>query len=69
VSKYDAYARQRLLVKPGLSCYWQISGRSDIGVDEWMQLDVKYIKEMSFLTDLKIILRTIPAVLKGEGAC
>jgi exopolysaccharide biosynthesis polyprenyl glycosylphosphotransferase len=69
VSKYDAYARQRLLVKPGLSCYWQISGRSDIGFDEWMQLDVKYIKEMSFLTDLKIILRTIPAVLKGEGAC
>ncbi len=69
VAEYDEYAKQRLLVKPGLSCYWQISGRSNIGFDEWMELDVKYINEMSFLTDIKIILKTIPAVLKGDGAC
>lgn len=69
VEQYDDYARQRLLVKPGLSCYWQISGRSNIGFAEWMELDVKYIKEMSMLTDIKIILLTIPAVLKGDGAC
>jgi exopolysaccharide biosynthesis polyprenyl glycosylphosphotransferase len=69
VAQYDDYAKQRLSVKPGLSCYWQISGRSNIGFAEWMQLDVKYINEMSMLTDLKIILQTIPAVLKGDGAC
>ena len=69
VEKYDDFARKRLQVKPGLSCYWQISGRSNIGFDEWMKLDVKYINEMSILTDMKIILLTIPAVLKGDGAC
>jgi lipopolysaccharide/colanic/teichoic acid biosynthesis glycosyltransferase len=69
VDKYDGYAKQRLLVKPGLSCYWQVSGRSNIGFDEWMELDVKYINEMSAFTDMKIILLTIPAVLKGDGAC
>ena len=69
VEEYDDFAKQRLVVKPGLSCYWQISGRSNIGFEEWMELDVKYIKEMSILTDIKIILLTIPAVLKGEGAC
>lgn len=69
VEEYDNFARKRLQVKPGLSCYWQISGRSNIGFDEWMKLDVKYINEMSILTDMKIILLTIPAVLKGDGAC
>jgi lipopolysaccharide/colanic/teichoic acid biosynthesis glycosyltransferase len=69
VDEYDGYAKQRLLVKPGLSCYWQVSGRSNIGFDEWMELDVKYINEMSTFTDMKIILLTIPAVLKGDGAC
>ena len=69
VAEYDAYAMQRLQVKPGLSCYWQISGRSNLGFEEWMQLDVKYIHDMSFLTDMKIVLLTVPAVLKGDGAC
>ena len=69
VEEYDNFARKRLQIKPGLSCYWQISGRSNIGFDEWMKLDVKYINEMSVLTDMKIILLTIPAVLKGDGAC
>lgn len=69
VSEYDDMAKQRLMVKPGLSCYWQISGRSNIGFDEWMRLDIKYINEMSMLTDIKIVILTIPAVLKGEGAC
>ena len=69
VAQYDDLAKQRLTVKPGLSCYWQISGRSNLGFDEWMQLDVKYINEMSVWTDIKIIALTVPAVLKGEGAC
>lgn len=69
VETYNDFAKQRLKVKPGLSCYWQVSGRSNIGFDEWMQLDVKYINEMSILTDIKIILLTVPAVLNGDGAC
>lgn len=62
------YQRQRELVKPGLSCYWQISGRSNVMFDEWIELDFKYIREQSFLTDMKIFFGTIPAVLTGRGA-
>ena len=69
VECYSPYERQRLSVKPGLTCYWQCSGRSNIGFDEWMELDMKYINERSALTDLKLILKTIPAVLKHDGAC
>lgn len=68
VKEYDDFAKLRLMVKPGLSCYWQVSGRSNIGFDEWMQLDVKYINDMSLITDIKIIFLTIPAILKGDGA-
>ncbi len=68
VEEYDDFAKNRLKVKPGLTCYWQVMGRSDISFDEWMQLDVKYIKEMNLWLDIKLILLTIPAVLKGDGA-
>lgn len=69
VMQYDNYEMRRLSVKPGLTCYWQCSGRSDIDFDEWMRLDNKYIDERGFWTDIKIILKTIPAVLKGDGSC
>ncbi|MEG6571111.1 exopolysaccharide biosynthesis polyprenyl glycosylphosphotransferase [[Clostridium] cellulosi] len=68
VAQYTPYQMQRLSVKPGLTCYWQISGRSDISFDEWVELDCKYIRESSVWTDIKIILKTIPAVLIGRGA-
>lgn len=68
VEQYTPYQMQRLAVKPGLSCYWQISGRSDVSFEEWVELDLKYIKERSLWTDLKIILKTVPAVLFGRGA-
>lgn len=68
VKQYSESDKLRLLVKPGLSCYWQIGGRSDIPFEKQMRLDVKYIREMNVLTDIKIILLTIPAVLKGDGA-
>ena len=68
VAEYGEFDKLRLLVKPGLSCYWQVSGRRNIPFDEWMKLDVKYIREMSLLTDIKIILLTFPAVFKGDGA-
>ncbi len=68
VEKYEPWQRRRLDVKPGITCLWQISGRSKLGFDEWMRLDIRYIQYMSFLLDLKILLRTIPAVLSRDGA-
>ncbi len=68
VAQYSDYDRQRLLVKQGLTCYWQCSGRNNISFKEWMDLDMKYIRERSLWTDLKIILMTVPAVLSGNGA-
>ena len=67
-AKCTAYQKQRLLVKPGLTCYWQCSGRNNINFDEWVELDLKYIRERSLWTDIKILFRTIPAVLSGDGA-
>lgn len=67
-AQYTPEQMHRLDVKPGLTCYWQISGRSDLSFEEWMRLDFKYIRERSLWTDLKIIFRTVPAVLIGKGA-
>lgn len=68
VEKYNAYARQRLYITPGMTCYWQIQhGRNDISFKDWVRLDVKYIQERSFLTDWKIILRTFIAVVTMQG--
>lgn len=68
VEQYDEYCRERLSVRPGLTCYWQIMGRSNLSFQEWMELDHKYLREMSLWTDLKILLKTPMAVLKGDGA-
>lgn len=68
VEGYSDYALRRLRVKPGITCTWQISGRSGIDFDRWMQLDNEYIEHWSPAGDLKIILQTIPAVLLGKGA-
>jgi lipopolysaccharide/colanic/teichoic acid biosynthesis glycosyltransferase len=68
VAQYTDYQRQRLLVKQGLTCYWQCSGRNNINFEEWVELDLKYIRERSLWTDIKIIFKTIPAVLSGDGA-
>jgi lipopolysaccharide/colanic/teichoic acid biosynthesis glycosyltransferase len=55
-------------VRPGITCLWQISGRSRIGFQEWMRLDLEYIRRQSLPLDLKILVRTLPAVLSREGA-
>ena len=62
------YPMERLAVTGGLSCYWQVQGRSSIDFNGMVELDLKYIEERSMLTDLKIIFLTIPAVLRGDGA-
>ena len=68
VAEYDDYQLQRLLVQPGLTCYWQIQPkRNSLSFDEWIELDIKYIRERSFLTDWKIILGTFRAVIGMNG--
>ena len=68
VKKYDDYERQRLYVRPGLTCYWQVQPRrNDLSFDEWLELDLKYIRERSFATDWKIIFKTFSAVIGMEG--
>ena len=65
----DAAHRRRLSVKPGLTCLWQVSGRNEISnFSEWVRLDLEYIDNWSLWLDIKIILRTFPAVFRGSGA-
>jgi exopolysaccharide biosynthesis polyprenyl glycosylphosphotransferase len=59
---------RRFSVRPGLTCLWQISGRSNLGFDEWVRLDLQYIDTWSIRADLSILVRTVPAVLKAVGA-
>ncbi len=68
VEQYGDYEKQRLYVTPGLTCYWQIQPhRNDLSFEEWLELDLKYIKERSFLVDWKIIFGTVGAVLGMQG--
>ena len=68
VVQYKPIYRRRLSVTPGITCLWQVRGRNQIGFDEWMNLDREYIDNLSFGLDLKILVMTIPAVLRGIGA-
>nr|WP_106784350.1 sugar transferase [Lysinibacillus timonensis] len=68
VAQYTSYENQRLSVTPGLTCYWQVSGRSNIGFDEWVELDLKYIRERSFLVDCKLILKTVLVLFGSKDA-
>ncbi|HEY2745754.1 MAG TPA: sugar transferase [Polyangia bacterium] len=67
VVKYAAWQRRRLSMKPGLTCLWQVSGRSRIKFEEWMRLDLAYIDSWSLALDFKILARTVPAVIMGDG--
>jgi exopolysaccharide biosynthesis polyprenyl glycosylphosphotransferase len=64
----EDWQRRRFSVKPGITCLWQVSGRSGISFDQWMVLDLKYMDEWSLWLDLKILVKTVPAVFKGAGA-
>lgn len=68
VRQYTPYQKERLLVKPGITCFWQTRrNRDDISFDEWVGLDLLYIKKCSVLTDLKLILQTVGVVLTAQG--
>ena len=62
------WQRRRFSVRPGITCLWQITGRSSIPFEKWMELDMEYIDHWSLGLDFKILAKTIPAVLKGAGA-
>jgi len=68
VRQYAPWQRRRLSMKPGLTCLWQVSGRNELTFDEWMRLDLEYIDNWSLWLDVKIALKTIPAVVRGRGA-
>lgn len=68
VRHYTAYAMRRLTVPPGITCLWQIGGRCSVSFDEWMRLDNEYIDTWSPLRDLAILAKTIPAVIRKDGA-
>jgi len=69
VERYLPWHYRRLEVTPGITCLWQVSGRSSIGFDEWMRLDMEYVKMRSFLFDIKVLLMTLPAIVERRGAC
>jgi len=67
--QFEFWQRRKLSVKPGITCLWQVNGRSEISsFDEWARLDIEYIERASMSFDLRILLRTIPAVVRGKGA-
>jgi exopolysaccharide biosynthesis polyprenyl glycosylphosphotransferase len=68
VEKYERWQRRRLSMRPGITCLWQISGRSNLDFDTWMKLDLQYIDDWSLTLDLVILLKTVPAVLSAKGA-
>lgn len=65
---YDAKAQTRLMVTPGITGLWQISGRADTTFNEQIDLDIRYIEERSWITDFRILLATVPAIISGKGA-
>lgn len=68
VETYTPLQRQRLYVKPGLTCIWQVSGRSDLDFETWMAMDLDYIRGWTPMSDLQLLAKTLPAVATGKGA-
>lgn len=68
VAKFEAWMNERLQVKPGLTCYWQTSGRSNIDFEDWMKLDIKYVRDRNFLLDIKLIIKTVFVLFGDENA-
>ncbi|MFJ6412495.1 sugar transferase [Terribacillus saccharophilus] len=68
VESYNSYAHQRLKVRPGLTCYWQVKGRSNLGFEQQVELDLEYIQTMSLITDLKLIFMTIGVLVGSKDA-
>lgn len=68
VNQFTPYQRQKLIVKPGITCYWQVMGRNSIGFEEWMKMDIRYVKERSTYLDIKLIFKTFWVLFGDENA-
>lgn len=68
VAEYNEYQKQRLLVKPGLTCIWQVSGRNSIGFDEWVDMDLEYIEKRNLWMDIKLIFKTVGVLFGDDNA-
>ncbi|MDK0736120.1 sugar transferase [Clostridium perfringens] len=68
VSKFEPWMLERLEVKPGLTCYWQVMGRNDIDFEDWMKLDIKYVHDRNFWLDIKLIFKTFFVLFGDESA-
>ena len=68
VAEYSDYHKQRLLVKPGLTCIWQVSGRNSIGFEEWMDMDLEYIEKRNLWMDINLIFKTVGVLFGDEHA-
>lgn len=68
VEQFEEWMMERLEVKPGLTCYWQVSGRNNIDFEDWMKLDIKYVRERNTLTDIKLIFKTVFVLFGDENA-
>jgi lipopolysaccharide/colanic/teichoic acid biosynthesis glycosyltransferase len=68
VIKYETWQLERLAVKPGLTCLWQVSGRCEIGFTDWVRMDIRYVRDQSLITDVKLLARTPGSVLSRRGA-
>ena len=65
---HTQWHKRRFSMKPGVTCLWQVNGRSDVSFDDWVVMDLEYIDKWSLALDMRILLRTVPIVLKGSGA-
>ena len=68
VEEFEPWMKERLEVKPGLTCIWQISGRNNIDFEDWMKLDIKYVRERSLIFDIKLILKTVLVLFGDKNA-
>ena len=68
VEQYQTWFRRRFSMRPGITCLWQVSGRRDIQLTKWMEMDIEYLDHWSLWLDIKILMKTIPAVFIGRGA-
>jgi len=68
VVQFTPFQKRRLVAKPGLTCYWQVNGRSDVSFEEWMEMDVEYIKDRNTWLDIILIFKTVGVLFGDEGA-
>jgi lipopolysaccharide/colanic/teichoic acid biosynthesis glycosyltransferase len=68
VAQYSLHDRRRLDIKPGLTCFWQVNGRSDVSFQQQVDFDIQYVESRSLLLDFILLMKTIPAILTGRGA-